>query len=1139
MDPTSLPTGRSPSTLLGGRLGEADDTNILNDLDFVDLTDTKIQVSEEISSHGPTELETCLRKRRTIPDKSTDALYANWRKLIPTLVDPQLKYHARTLGQALEITHDVISACATLSCARNSTSILCLFFDSNLPQVLLHHGLFPTAPSQPRMAISVDLLSFYRALFERSCDAINALASALKTHYSRRGFQVTDARGDLVQDPFRRGLGYAVQWYDVLQVEIEHQVDTVLQQSRDRVASFQPWRHTPSNTESTASTVLQRGRCAPLLVQRCPACFGGMLFGRPISEGGDIHVATDGNFHHRHRRSAGDCPRFYEPTYFLSKQFVDTVGRRIDAQRKRPATTHASLVPDEAIDLCENAYEAADGKKQKAAMDSFDNTGIMALICRHDIPLFFANIDSPGEQQKYSVALIEHLFTLLPPQATVTTLYDVGCILAQSLSKFEILPQDLLSRLRFATTAMHAYGHEWACQLVYNPQMCIGLGLSDGEGTERLWSRFVRLIGVERSSSRRLWLIDRQATAIGAEMKADLGDWIKRRLKRDIKDQASAVLDVINRSETSVDDLRVQWANQRQSQLSIRAHAPARLRKELDTVLTLQTDLDISDQALQATRTMLEKEAPSDNTLDVLESLQRGHNRLMTKVEALYSSLNVHDRFPELDGVNLDFVRVLLMARDLKMNIRKRAIASFFEWDKLDRAVGGSQQTLGTKLHQHTRKAIAKRQPALMTAIRKFNSYCERLESLYDLVWNIPLPTPLPTKLAELRGDQTLMQDVWVTPSMGEVPQWLEDSDIRDGIRALLKRDRCLEEQKRLGLEADNLCRFFGEELTALELSLRLPENERFLVPLQQKHTNFIRLQTRWSNPLASSVRFTSHVEVALNHAIAYSGAPQNTAPQLASVTMQNLAEDEQVLPEEDDLVDDEPEQAALPDILEGDIAGVEFEDDEDLVSNIRANIVWDSPEVRQSLTSSTGPLPCQEFEPRDISFLASPTAFLNDVCINGCAVLLQMDMPNSDVAIFSTFDLPRIRYHATDNMLWRNTHWTCYWEKDVWVLPIHRPAHVGHWVVCVIYLSTKELRLFDSLAERKPWKHDVKDIMKLVCRLLMVARQRGKEVHIDLDGWVARPLNLKPYQTNGYDCGVWILAAMIAILRGHHVTGL
>jgi len=48
---------------------------------------------------------------------------------------------------------------------------------------------------------------------------------------------------------------------------------------------------------------------------------------------------------------------------------------------------------------------------------------------------------------------------------------------------------------------MHAYGHEWACQLVYNPRITQGLGLSDGEGTERLWSRFIKLIGIERSSS--------------------------------------------------------------------------------------------------------------------------------------------------------------------------------------------------------------------------------------------------------------------------------------------------------------------------------------------------------------------------------------------------------------------------------------------------------------------------------------------------------------------------------------------------------------------------------------------------------------------------------------------------------------
>jgi len=54
-------------------------------------------------------------------------------------------------------------------------------------------------------------------------------------------------------------------------------------------------------------------------------------------------------------------------------------------------------MPDEAIDQCETLYEATDDKKQKMSMDNFDDTGVMALICRHDIPLFFTNIETPGK----------------------------------------------------------------------------------------------------------------------------------------------------------------------------------------------------------------------------------------------------------------------------------------------------------------------------------------------------------------------------------------------------------------------------------------------------------------------------------------------------------------------------------------------------------------------------------------------------------------------------------------------------------------------------------------------------------------------------------------------------------------------
>ena len=225
--------------------------------------------------------------------------------------------------------------------------------------------------------------------------------------------------------------------------------------------------------------------CASVLVQRCLACFAGNIFGRPLQGGGDIHIATDGNFHHCHRRSAGSCPPFYDPIYFIPKAQVDEVGHWIQQARKRVLKQWHAVVLDEAIDQCEASYDAADGNKQKATMECFDDTGIMALICCHDIPLFFANIDTPSEQQKFSVALIEHLFTFLPPSATVVVLYDVRCILARSLEKvrqiialiltstdirkFDILHDDIVRRIRFATTAMHAYGYEWACQLSYNP----------------------------------------------------------------------------------------------------------------------------------------------------------------------------------------------------------------------------------------------------------------------------------------------------------------------------------------------------------------------------------------------------------------------------------------------------------------------------------------------------------------------------------------------------------------------------------------------------------------------------------------------------------------------------------------------
>lgn len=133
-----------------------------------------------------------------------------------------------------------------------------------------------------------------------------------------------------------------------------------------------------------------------------------------------------------------------------------------------------------------------------------------------------------------------------------------------------------------------------------------------------------------------------------------------------------------------------------------------------------------------------------------------------------------------------------------------------------------SPRTLtGTKLHQQTRKAITKRKPALLAAIRKFNKYCETLSKLAEHEDGEPtIPRPLPTELTILRDDPYLMEDVWVSPSSQTAPPWLTDAKIRKGIRAMLKRDRCIEEQHKLGREADGLGNWLERQLTAVELAI-------------------------------------------------------------------------------------------------------------------------------------------------------------------------------------------------------------------------------------------------------------------------------------------------------------------------------
>jgi hypothetical protein len=121
---------------------------------------------------------------------------------------------------------------------------------------------------------------------------------------------------------------------------------------------------------------------------------------------------------------------------------------------------------------------------------------------------------------------------------------------------------------------------------------------------------------------------------------------------------------------------------------------------------------------------------------------------------------------------------------------------------------------------------------------------------------------------------------------------------------------------------------------------------------------------------------------------------------------------------------------------------------------------------------------------PDDLARLSCPTAHLNDVCLNGGAIVLQEYFSCSTslcadkskrCAILSTYDLVRIRYRAADNELWRNLRHTFFWTKDIWILPIHRTTPADHWVLGIVFIHSHQLLLFDSLSSKRRWKQDVK----------------------------------------------------------------
>lgn len=162
------------------------------------------------------------------------------------------------------------------------------------------------------------------------------------------------------------------------------------------------------------------------------------LFQQLICLRAHVIVCLDACFSHKRRNTAKYDPPFHcHDSVFLPTARVNAMEEQVATLRKDSAKTTAKAPPvsTQVLDHCERSFKAAQESSSKTSANFYDDTALMAMLCRHDRVLFVANMTSTGEKQHYALALLQALFLELPHEWKVGVLYDIGCQLDRSCRK--------------------------------------------------------------------------------------------------------------------------------------------------------------------------------------------------------------------------------------------------------------------------------------------------------------------------------------------------------------------------------------------------------------------------------------------------------------------------------------------------------------------------------------------------------------------------------------------------------------------------------------------------------------------------------------------------------------------------------
>jgi hypothetical protein len=122
---------------------------------------------------------------------------------------------------------------------------------------------------------------------------------------------------------------------------------------------------------------------------------------------------------------------------------------------------------------------------------------------------------------------------------------------------------------------------------------------------------------------------------------------------------------------------------------------------------------------------------------------------------------------------------------------------------------------------------MKRREPGIIKLAKTFNDLCKELEQLKrqgKAPRNSTVPRSIDTRgLFNLDVDDDIWQDVGMDDGTeGLIPQWMGDEAVREGIKAFLQLDRCLEERARLQHERSAMQDWMKEEWDTIQVARTL-----------------------------------------------------------------------------------------------------------------------------------------------------------------------------------------------------------------------------------------------------------------------------------------------------------------------------